>query len=92
MRIGLREANQRFSKVIRAVMGGTEVVLTQRGTPIAVIKPIQVPERTETVARALEAAGVLRLATTSRPLPRWTPRPIKGPPLSRTLREERDAS
>jgi antitoxin (DNA-binding transcriptional repressor) of toxin-antitoxin stability system len=36
MRLGLREANQRFSKAIRAVRAGKEVVLTER--PIAVIK------------------------------------------------------
>ena len=31
MRMGLREANQRFSKAIKAVKGGKEVVLTERG-------------------------------------------------------------
>jgi prevent-host-death family protein len=39
MKLGLREANQRFSKVIKAVRAGKEVVLTDRGCPIAVIKP-----------------------------------------------------
>ena len=31
MRLGLREANQHFSKAIRAVKAGQEVVLTERG-------------------------------------------------------------
>jgi prevent-host-death family protein len=39
MKLGLREANQHFSKAIKAVRGGKEVVLTERGRPIAVIKP-----------------------------------------------------
>ncbi len=40
MRIGLREANQRFSKAIKAVKAGQEVILTERGKPIAVIKSL----------------------------------------------------
>ena len=41
MKLGLREANQHFSKAIKAVRGGKEVILTERGQPIAVIKPIK---------------------------------------------------
>ena len=41
MKLGLREANQQFSKAIKAVRAGKEVVLTERGRPIAVIKPIK---------------------------------------------------
>lgn len=41
MKLGLREANQQFSKAIKAVRSGKEVVLTERGRPIALIKPIQ---------------------------------------------------
>lgn len=40
LRIGLREANQRFSRAIKAVKAGKEVVLTDRGKAIAVIKPL----------------------------------------------------
>lgn len=40
MRLGLREANQQFSKAIRAVRAGQEVLLTERGRPIAVITPL----------------------------------------------------
>lgn len=38
VRMRLREANMRFSQAIRA---GHEVVLTERGKPIAVMKPLQ---------------------------------------------------
>jgi prevent-host-death family protein len=41
MRLGLREANQQFSKAIKAVRAGKEVVLTERGRPVAVIMPIK---------------------------------------------------
>ena len=40
-KLGLREANQQFSRAIKAVRAGKEVVLTERGRPIAVIKPIK---------------------------------------------------
>ena len=39
--MGLREANQSFSKAIKAVKAGKDVILTERGKPIAVIKPLE---------------------------------------------------
>ena len=39
--MGLREANQNFSKAIKAVKAGRVVVLTERGSPIATIQPYQ---------------------------------------------------
>lgn len=92
MRLGLREANQRFSKAVKAVKAGEEVVLTDRGKPIAVIKPYAGPKRGKAAIRRLEAAGFLRAATKSGPMPAFKPRSLKGPPLSKTLREDRDAS
>jgi len=92
MRIGLREANQRFSKAVKAVKGGEEVLLTERGKPIAVLRPIPGSERAETIIRRLETAGLLRPSSKALPLPSWKPRSIKGAPLSQTIREERDAS
>lgn len=92
MRLGLREANQRFSKAVKAVKAGEEVILTDRGRPIAVIKPLKGSDAKGTPVKRLEAAGLLRAAARPQPLPPWTPRPVKGAPLSETLREERDAS
>ncbi len=92
MRMGLREANQRFSKAVKAVRAGREVILTDRGTPIAVIRPLPAPSRGETAIRRLEAAGLFRPAPKSTLLPAWKPRRIKGAPLSATLREERDVA
>lgn len=91
MRMGLREANQRFSKAVKSVKAGEEVVLTERGKPIAVLKPLPASFRREAAVRRLEAAGLLRGAARSVPLPPWIPRPIKGAPLSRTIREDRDS-
>jgi prevent-host-death family protein len=57
MRLGLREANQRFSKAIRAVRAGRDVVLTERGHPIAVIKPLKGQDVEETTLRAMVDEG-----------------------------------
>jgi prevent-host-death family protein len=90
MRMGLREANQKFSKAIKAVKQGKEVVLTERGKPIAVIKPLQAKEKPDVIIQRLEAEGILRPALKRGPMPPWSPIRIKGKPISETIREERD--
>ena len=92
MRMGLREANQQFSKAIKAVKAGKEVILTERGKPIAVIKPLEREHKEEDVIRRLEAEGILRSGPKSgKPMPVWrSPVRIKGKPMSQTISEERD--
>lgn len=92
MRLGLREANQKFSKAIKAVKAGKEVILTERGKAIAVIKPLKQAKDQEAVIRRLEAEGLLRSGSKSgKPMRVWrSPVRIKGKPLSETIREERD--
>ena len=90
MRLGLREANQKFSKAIKAVKAGKEVILTERGKPIAVIKPLEQAKDEEAIIRRLEAEGILRRALKRGRMPAWKPIRIKGKPMSETIREERD--
>ena len=92
MNIGLREANQRFSKVIKVVRSGEEVTLTERGLPIARIVPIPAREDTEAAIQRLVAAGLLRPATKPWRMPPFTPRRLHGPSIAQTIREERDSS
>ncbi|KAA0241375.1 MAG: type II toxin-antitoxin system prevent-host-death family antitoxin [Candidatus Brocadia sp. AMX2] len=40
LQVGLREANMHFSKYLKLVKEGQEVVVTERGKPVAVIKPL----------------------------------------------------
>jgi prevent-host-death family protein len=93
MRMGLREANQHFSRAVKAVKAGREVVLTERGRPIAVIKPLHAIGSVDAAIQRLAGEGRLRLAQTPGPIRRrgWKPIRTKGPPLSQTLREDRDA-
>lgn len=92
MRMGLREANQQFSKAMKAVKAGKEVILTERGKPIAVIKPLQQEETLDATIRRLEAEGILRPALKRGPMPppTWKPIRVKGKPMSQTISEERD--
>ena len=92
MRLGLREANQRFSKAMRAVRAGKEVVLTERGHPIAVIKPIWAEDAPDRTLRAMAGEGLITVAARKGPMPtpRWRPVKVKGKPVSRTIIEDRE--
>jgi len=92
MRMGLREANHRFSKAMKAVNQGKEVVLTERGKPIAVINPFEQEKHQQTIIRRLEAVGLLRPASQRGPMPKptWKPIRVKGKLMSQVISEERD--
>lgn len=88
--MGLRQANQQFSHLMKAVRGGKEVLLTERGRPLAVVRPIRGSDEAESAIQRLEAAGLLRPAGKRGNLPAWSPRPIRGKTVSKTLQEERE--
>jgi len=90
MKLGLREANQHFSKAIKAVRTGKDVILTERGQPIAVIKPIKAEHDQDAVLRRMADDGLITLPSRKGPLPRFEPIRIKGKPLSQTIIEDRD--
>lgn len=90
MKLGLREANQHFSKAIKAVRAGKEVILTERGRPIAVIKPIREEHEQDAVLKNMADQGLITLPSRKGPLPRFEPIRIKGKPLSETILEDRD--
>ncbi len=88
MKLGLREANQQFSRAIRAVRAGREVVLTDRGRPIAVIAPI----KASPAWQAMAEEGLIRPAARKGPMPvpRWRPARVTGQPISRTVIDNRE--
>jgi prevent-host-death family protein len=92
MKLGLREANQRFSTAIKAVRAGKEVILTDRGHPIAVIKPIKAEDAQDAALREMADEGLIRPAERKgpTPVPRWRPVKVKGKPLSKTIIEDRE--
>jgi prevent-host-death family protein len=92
MKLGLREANQHFSKAIRAVRAGREVILTDRGQPIAVIRPIKAADTLEAPLQAMADEGLITLPPRRGPLPanRWRPVKVKGKPVSDTIVDDRE--
>lgn len=92
MKLGLREANQHFSKAIKAVRAGRDVVLTDRGQPIAIIKAIRSDNPDQAALQAMVADGLISpaLRQAPMPVPRWRPLKVKGKPVSRTIIEDRE--
>jgi len=92
MRLGLREANQRFSQTIKAVRAGKEVILTDRGHPIAVIAPLTDKGGREAMLQTMAAEGLITLAARKGPMPtpRWRPVKVKGKPISQTVIDDRE--
>jgi prevent-host-death family protein len=71
---GIREARQNLSALLDEVKKGREVMITERGRPVAKLVP---PDRPR-------GAGVPNLASFRRRMP------VLDPPLSETLAEERE--
>ena len=92
MKLGLREANQQFSRAIKAVRAGKEVILTERGQPIAVIKPIKEKDARDVAMQAMVDEGFVRPASRKgpTPTPRWRPVKVKGLPLAQTVIDDRE--
>ena len=92
MRLGLREANQQFSRAIKAVRAGKEVVLTERGRPIAVIKPIKEEQTQEAALKAMADEGLITLPSRKgrMPAPSWRPLKVEGKSVSETIIEDRE--
>lgn len=89
LQVGLREANMHFSKYLKIVREGQEVVVTERGTPVAIIKPLIKEGTPEDKVRRLEEQGFLRRAAKGA-MPLGRAIPITGKPLSETLIEGRE--
>jgi len=71
---GVREARQNLSALLDEVKAGGEVVITERGRPVAKLVPPDRPRR----------KGVPNLAAFRRTMP------VFDPPLSTTLEEDRE--
>jgi antitoxin (DNA-binding transcriptional repressor) of toxin-antitoxin stability system len=80
---------------LRRTKEGEEIVVTERGTPIAVIQPLASTDSTKKMVSlearlaALAAQGKLRLPA-RKPLQRVSRATVTGKPLSRVVAEERD--
>jgi prevent-host-death family protein len=89
--VGARELKTRLGRYLRAVQKGASIVVTERGEPVAELRPIT-PRGTKGVAARLEALSALGLVTrgTGGALAPFRPLRILGRPLSATIAEDRE--
>ena len=89
LRVGLREANQKFAQLVKAARNGREVIITDRGTPVARLVPMAVAT-TEDRIKQMEDAGILIPARKKGPLPPFRGFKLRGKSIVETIREMRD--
>lgn len=97
MKMGLQQANQNFSKLVRAIRAGQTVTLTDRGEPLAVVEPLArrpsaARDEIEAALDRLEARGLVAQRGTGRLTLQagWKPIRLRGRTTTETIREERD--
>lgn len=80
----MREANMHFANYIRKVRGGAEIILTDRGMPVAIIKPLATASSgIEEKLAELDDSGLISLAKKPFSLPK--PVVCKGGMISDTI-------
>lgn len=102
MEMGLQQANQNFSKLVRAIRAGKTVTLTDRGKPLATVAPVAKPRRKgmseqealeEAAIDRLEAMGLVAQRGTGRPTTQkgWSVIRLRGgKSIVETLQDERE--
>ena len=89
--VGVRELKDRLTSYLKKTKNGEEIVVTERGNPIAIIQPIRGAKRARSLdARLarLAAEGLVTLPTRKR-LRKVRRVRVKGPPVSRAILEDR---
>ena len=91
-RVSVSLLKARLSEFLRVVKGGEEIVVTERGIPIARLAPLDVSHRLDARLQRLVEAGLARPPVQKLPKGFWQqswPRDPEGLSL-RALLEERD--
>jgi prevent-host-death family protein len=89
--VGVSELKNHLTRYLRETKNGGVIVITERGNPIAVIRPIRVAKRgadLETRLASLAARGAVTRPT-RRPRKRIRRITVKGHSVSRAVLEDR---
>ena len=89
--VGVRELKNRLTYYLRRARKGEEVIVTERGRPVAVLRSLQHLDRAsalETRLARLAALGIVTLPT-RKGFGHTRPLRISGPPVSRAILEDR---
>ena len=88
--VGIREAKANLSRLLKEVQKGAEIVLTDRGTPVGKLVPIELENLTLTQRiNTLEKNGVLEPATET--YKDVSPVSVKEGLAQKYLQEDRDS-
>lgn len=89
--VGVKELKNRLTQYLRRTKQGEDVVVTERGTPIALIQPIKsAAPRASLDARLARMAAQGRVTLPARrPLRRVRLVRVSGPPISQAILEDR---
>jgi prevent-host-death family protein len=89
--VGVRELKNRLTHYLSRAKRGEEVVVTERGKPVAVLQAVHAVERPSSIEARLAklaATGLVSLPA-GRRLGRIRRVRVAGPPVSRTILEDR---
>jgi prevent-host-death family protein len=87
--VGSRELKVRLGTYLRRVRAGRTLIVTDRGQPVAVLRPIEAETTREAILAKLEAEGaVVRPAV--KPLSAFKPVASRGRSASAAVIEDRD--
>ena len=87
--VGVRELKTRLGSYLKEVRKGKTIVVTDRGEPVAELRPIALPGGAEAAIDRLVALGYLT-RTSKAPLSRFRAIRLKGRPLSEAIVEDRE--
>ena len=89
--VGVKELKNRLTYYLRRTKQGEEVIITERGKPIALIQPMQSVERVASLDARLARLATQGLVTlpTREPLQRVRLAKVTGVPISQTILEDR---
>jgi prevent-host-death family protein len=87
--VGARELKVRLGKYLRQVRQGRTLVVTDRGQPVAELRPMSGVVGADVVLARLEADGVVTRPTKRGLLP-FRPIESRGPSLSAAVLEDRE--
>lgn len=87
--VGARELKTRLGRYLRRVRAGRTLIVTDRGEPIAELRPLTVDESLPAVLGELSAQGAVTLPTREAMSP-FRPIRISGGLVSDAVREDRE--
>lgn len=87
--VGARELKTRLGGYLQQVRQGRTLVITDRGEPVAVLKPLHRPGMEDAVLEQLQAIGAVTRSE-NRPLAPFRPVRGRGPSMAEAIIKERD--